>query len=244
MIHTLRGSIMMDKKKIIIIALIIIVLASCMILITSQNNTNDTDNYNQSTNNTTKNNISNKTLENNSKNNQATELCVNSIYFGSSINAKNHLSNDKNRNGLVEVTDDDIKKLVEEYVGWQNPITGEVENEVVIGEPYKSKGGSWLVPAFNKNTGKFIGSVWVGAVNYKDDDGSFSHGFSNGPNSYSVYKDIISGKDVDYGGDFTHDVPSENDSVLRSGVPEASTDNSNPSLEDIGETSDLNNTTV
>ena len=246
-----NGAKIMDNKKIIIIGLIIIILASCMILITSQNNTNDSDNYNLSTNNTTKNNFSNNTLENNSKNNQTTELSRKSILYSSVIN--NHLSNDENINKLVEVTADDVKKLVENGVSWE---TGnmEVVKEVRLGEPFKYDDGIWFVPAFNKNTGEFLGAVYVGTAIYKNSDGTFSYGFSNGIDSYSVYKDLISGKPITRSpyGDIA--INGDNDSnlnelspeggVLRSAASEASNDDSNSSLGDIGETSDLNNTVV
>lgn len=55
------------------------------------------------------------------------------------------------------------------------------EKNVQIGEHYKCDEGYWLVPAFNKNTGEFIGAVWIGADFHKNSDGSFSHGFINGP---------------------------------------------------------------
>ena len=244
----LGDGIMMDKKKIILIALIIIILVLCTILITSQNNTKDSDNFNLSTNNTTKNNISNKTLENNSKNNQATELDENNIFSSSSINAKNHLSNAENKNKLVEVTADDIKKLVEENVYWS--IGLESTKDVRIGEPNKLKSGSWLVPGFNKDTGKFLGAVLVSADTYKGADGKFGVLYSHGTSSYSVYNDLISGKKVKYSDWLLGEAESNlnevspDDSVLRSAASEPSNDDSNQVLDEIEETSDLNNTTV
>lgn len=246
----LGDSIMMDKKKIILIALIIIILASCTILITSQNNTNDSDNYNLSKNNTTKNNFSNNTLENNSKNNQTTELSRKSILYSSVIN--NHLSNDENINKLVEVTADDVKKLVENSVSWETANGGD-ENGVIVGEPYKYGDTQWLVPAFNKNTGKFLGAIWVFTDTHKEVNGKVGGLFTYGTDSYSVYKDIISGKpitssyrDIAINGvsDSNLNDVSSDDSVLRSAAPEPSNDDSNQVLDEIEETSDLNNTTV
>ena len=71
------------------------------------------------------------------------------------------------------------KELVEKYVLKKNEIAGK--------PIYKDKYGDWLVPIFDKKTGKFVTSVFSG------DDPMFLL-FSMGPSSYAKYKDIVSGK--------------------------------------------------
>ncbi len=237
----------MDRKKIIIIALIIIILVSCAIIINSQNSTKKSDNSYLNKNNTSENNISNdNNLLNNFSDKYTNELGKKSVYTNTSIINQNHLNLDvgDENNGYVEnndsdqflVTAEDIKKLVEDGVIWINPITGGDEKNVQIGEPYKRDEGYWLVPAFNKNTGEFLGAVWVGADIHKNRDGSFSHGFINGIDSYSVYKDIISGKEVDSGGgDFSYD-----SKILKSSLEQSNND-SNGIDKELEYASDSNN---
>lgn len=71
------------------------------------------------------------------------------------------------------------KELVEKYVLKKNEIAGK--------PIYKDKYGDWLVPIFDKKTGKFVTSVFSG------DDPMFLL-FSMGPSSYAKYKSIVSGK--------------------------------------------------
>ena len=71
------------------------------------------------------------------------------------------------------------KKAVEKNVLDKNQIAGY--------PTFQDKDGSWLVPIFDKKTKKFISSVYV----YIDKDSRF---FVGGPQFYSEYKDVISGK--------------------------------------------------
>ncbi len=201
---------MMNEKKIIIITVIIIILVLCTILITIHNNTNYSDNYNLSKNNMSEN-VSNDTIGNNSKIIPKTELVKKSNLNSDSITKFSNRNLNKNfqiNNGsqlnannsvgrISEVTSEDIKKVVERGVVWRNE-NDEIylKEDVNIGEPFKYTDTQWLVPAFNKNTGAFLGAILVYSDTHKEEDGSFSIIYGGGTNSYSVYKDIISGKPI------------------------------------------------
>ena len=109
----------------------------------------------------------------------------------------NNNSNTGDESKLIKITSDDIKKYVEDRVYW-----GEHGDNVRIGEPYLLSSYSsdevsiWLVPAFNKTSGEFAGSVMVTARTYKNSDGVIDGLFSLGVDSYSDYHTIISGKPI------------------------------------------------
>ena len=98
-------------------------------------------------------------------------------------NQHNHDSDKKSKDESNEITSEDILKRVNKGVWWDDGNGGDTQ-DVKLGKPYKIDDDMWLVAAFDKKTGKFLGSVWVGS------EGGYSHG----PDSYSDYKDIISGK--------------------------------------------------
>ena len=74
----------------------------------------------------------------------------------------------------------EAKRGVEKYVLDKNQIAG----YPVYKDPQLD---AWLVPIFDKNTKKFVGSVYI----YKG-----GQAFVLGPDSYSDYKDVISGKTI------------------------------------------------
>ena len=172
----------MNYKKSIFIILFFIILFLGFFLI--QNNDNiieDIDNISNNTN-----------ISKNSSNISNTSTNTNNTSNVIKNNVSNHISYSKNRHNSIQVnkskiksnqiTDDDIIKIVKKGVIWDDGHGGHTKN-VNIGKPYKSKNGMWLVPAFDKKTGKFLGAVWVGS-----NDG----GFFGGVDSYSEYKEIIS----------------------------------------------------
>ena len=85
----------------------------------------------------------------------------------------------------TEFTAKDAKRSVEKNVKFTSRNASE-NLKVKVGYPkYKDELGGWLVPAYDKKTGKFVGSVYV-----YNKGGTYSHG----PEVYSQYKKIISGK--------------------------------------------------
>lgn len=79
------------------------------------------------------------------------------------------------------------EKVLESVKGrwWYDGNGGKTQN-VRIGKPYKDTSGNWLVPAFDKKTGKFLSAVWVSP------DGKRFFGEIS---SYMYYKLVVSGKE-------------------------------------------------
>ncbi len=166
----------MKKNIIIIIVVIILMLIISGAYIFSLKNQSKIENNNSTNLNTNKTNNLNQTLnntniddENNSnKYDESTKFIEKNKYVD-----KNN-SNNTTFDGALKA-----KELVEKYVLKKNQIAGK--------PIYKNKYGNWLVPIFDKKTGKFVCSVYSG-------DSSIYLLFSMGPESYAEYKAIVSGK--------------------------------------------------
>ena len=162
----------MKKKNIMIILIILIIILS--IYISSLDNNKD-EIKNNSVHNTTKINSNmsdDNLLKNNTINNTSDHL--NETYY--SNDNKHSYYDDQVHNSSDEALM--AKKMVEKYA--LN------KNEIAKYPTFKDR-GMWLIPIFDKNTGKFTGSVFA------DDQGSI---FINGPNTYSEYKKIVNSKKV------------------------------------------------
>ncbi|MBE6500137.1 MAG: hypothetical protein E7Z80_06310 [Methanobrevibacter thaueri] len=171
---------MLSKKSIIIIILMFIILFSGYGLIkTHDKSVNDTTN-NNTTNNTNTNGINSKNISHNITNNSSN---INNK-LNNNYRHHNNFQHDKSKDKTNKITDEEILEIVKKGVYWDDGHGGTTKN-VRLGSIYKGKKGLWLVPAFDKKTGKFLGAVWVAS------DG---HGFFGGVDSYSDYKKIISGK--------------------------------------------------
>lgn len=149
------------------------------------------DNYNDKMNNTLYNNSTNLQLNksidenislNNADNNDSEDVDENlgKGYYNPPSSNNNHGKNKKNSNDSYDEAKE-AKLTIERNVLKKNQIAG----YPVYKDPYF---GAWLVPIFNKETKKFVGSVYV----YVGQGGSRAYSF--GPESYSDYKKVISGK--------------------------------------------------
>ena len=116
-------------------------------------------------------NTTNDTLENDSSYNKTSSDSYSSYSSYSSSKSKSD-----------EFSASDAQNVVKNYVGG---VDGKDISEIKIGKPkYKNSDGGWLVPLYDKQTGKFVHSV------YAFDDG-MTHG---GVETYKNYKRVISGK--------------------------------------------------
>ena len=177
---------MNNKKSIIIIILILIIIFLGYFLIENNlfNNTdiNNTDNISKNISFDNVNNSSNKRINSTNNSDKVKDNINNHDSYP--LNEYKHNHNKKSKPKYDEISADDILKRVKKGVYWDDGHGGTTKN-VRLGSIYKGKKGLWLVPAFDKKTGKFLGAVWVAS------DG---HGFFGGVDSYSDYKKIISGK--------------------------------------------------
>ena len=176
----------MDNKKYIIIVLILIIIFfSGYYLIKNDNslsNSNNDDNIECNISKDISLNVTN--ASSNIRNNSSYMKYNLSNQDSNSMNSYIFKNIKKSKEKSNEITAEDILEIVKNGVVWDDG-KGGTTKEVKLSNPYKSKEGFWLVAAFDKKTGKFLGAIWVGY------DGG---GFIDGPDSYSEYKDIISGK--------------------------------------------------
>jgi len=161
------------KKNVIIIIIIILLIFLAMIYIINLNN-NHQEITNNTHNNTTNVKINKTPTKNISLKNNVIKNDDNKYYDSSQNKPKN---NNKDSNDSYDERME-AKLGVEKYV---------LDKDEVAGYPvYKHpRLGSWLVPIFDKKTKKFKGSVYI----YKG-----GSAFIQGPQSYSEYKKVISGK--------------------------------------------------
>ena len=175
----------MNRKKCIIIILILIIIffSGCFLIKNNENvlKSPNSINENNLSKNTSFNNVTTSSNTGNNSVNNSSNVNDNSNHKDSySMNQYNKKSKAKSN----EITADDILKRVKKGVWWDDGHGGETQ-DVKLGKPYKYK-DLWLVAAFDKKTNKFLGSIWVASEG----------GYFKGPDSYSDYKDIISGKTI------------------------------------------------
>ena len=165
----------MKTKKFILIRIIVLIILLSLNFIF---NLEDKNPINTSVNNNS--NISiNKTIDKNiiSNNNSTINRDGNKNY--NMYNKPKYISVNKKYSNKSHYEALKAKKVIEESVLNQNEFAGF--------PVYKDKRmGLWLVPIFDKNTREYKGSVFVS-------DGSI---FISGPDTYSAYKELVSGKKI------------------------------------------------
>lgn len=179
----------MNNKKISIV--IVLLLLIFIILFISYNNI-----ISDNTNDLKDNNTINKPIKNNSNTNEEKNVDKNSTkqnnYSAKQYSTSKHKVQQKNySNKSKNKTEEFTAKAAKRSVETDNVFSFREESnniKVKVGYPkYKNDNGGWLVPAYNKKTGEFVGSVYVYG----------KHGpYSHGPESYYHYKSIISGKKI------------------------------------------------
>ena len=191
------------KKRNILVIILIILRMICVVgyIFTLQNNNSETNNtsYNNSTNHHLNKSVD-KNISLNNTNSSKHDDDLNSNYYDSSSSyghENKKVSNDTN-DSYDEAME--AKRGVEKYVLDKNEIAG----YPVYKHPRLD---SWLVPIFDKKTKKFISSVYV----HVGPEGNY---YVLGPQSYSQYKDTISGKikhksDLKYDNEYKSDVVEE-----------------------------------
>ena len=157
----------MKKKNIILIVIVILLLLFSLVYFFNLESNNVRHEVNNSFyNNTTNIKINNAADENKSENIAIGEDTDN--YNSQNYGDDNHYSDD----ALM------AKKIVEKYVLDKNEFAGY--------SVYKEH-GCWLVPIYDKNTGKFIGSVFAHPK---------GEGYILGPDTHSEYKKMIKSKTI------------------------------------------------
>lgn len=170
----MKDEIMIKKRILIIVIIVLLVLLSICYFYNLENKHQLTNNSCNNITNIQLNKTINKNISlNNSTNDNETHNNYDKVKF---INKNNKISNKTYNEAFLS------KKIAEKYV---------IDGNEIVGFPvYKNKRmDAWLVPIFDKNTKKFKGSVYVHCVK----GGGI---FVSGPDSYSVYKELVSGKKI------------------------------------------------
>ena len=155
------------------------------ILADNTNKINNDSIFNNSTNLQNKQDDKNISLNHTNNTDDGIEGDINNNYYKSSSSNNNNHNHGHDKNDSNDSFDEamEAKLTIErDSVGW--------EKKVIVGYPvYKDRDlDAWLVPYFDKNTKEFLGSVYV----YVGPGGSRC--YVHGPESYSEYKQVISGK--------------------------------------------------
>lgn len=172
----------MNSKKIILGLIVLLIIGVCIFSLS--NSFLDTINMTNSSTNFTDN-LTNGTIStNNSITNCGSDGEDNNIESSYNSYSKNHVNSNGNEKEEVkeyEFTAEDAMADVEQNVIFPDKFGNKLD--VDVGHPkYKDKRmDSWLVPAYDKKTGKFIGSVYA--------NGEL---FTNGPDNYKEYKKLVS----------------------------------------------------
>lgn len=175
----------MNSKKIILGLIVLLIIGVC--IFSFSNNLLDTTNiinysFNSTNNLTNGNYITNNSLTNNSSDVEDSNL--DSLFNSYS---KNHANSNNNKKEKVkdeeEFTAEDAMKDVENNVLFSG-FKYEKGVKANVGYPeFKDEMGDWLVPGYDKKTGEYLGSVYVGKKG-----GPYFHG----PETYKDYKEVIS----------------------------------------------------
>ena len=177
----------MKKNKIVLIIILLLIISCvCYFVISSHNNLKVTNNTNNSNinksivNSSLDVNNSLNTSDNNSLEDDSSYDETSSNTYSSSSEYSDYKSDSDG--STDEFTASDARKVVKDYVG----VVDDYDiSDLKIGKPkYKNSKDGWLVPLYDKKTGKFVDSV------YAYDDGMAS----GGVHDYDNYKKIISGK--------------------------------------------------
>lgn len=173
-----------EKKIIIIILILIILLFLSFILIKNNDNLVNETVDNRSI----KDNISkNMTLNtvNNSNNTTGNSMESWNNHEPYQLSQDNSHYDKKSKVKSDKIIEEIIRERVKRGVVWEDS-NGKDTQDVRIGKIFKVSKILWLVPAFDKKTGKFLGAVYT----------TTKGGYYGGIDSYSLYKKIISGKKI------------------------------------------------
>ncbi|WP_296859601.1 hypothetical protein [uncultured Methanobrevibacter sp.] len=175
----------MKKRNILVVLLILLLIICAMsyifILADNTHKINNDSIFNNSTNLQNKQNDKNISLNNTNNTNNVEGNINNNYYKQSSSNNNHNCGHDKNN------SNDSFDEALEAKLDVERNV--HLEKNEIVGYPvYKHpRLNAWLVPTFDKYTKEFLGSVYVcGEPGY--------HYYVNGPEFYSEYKQIISGK--------------------------------------------------
>ena len=172
----------MKKNKIIlIVALMLIIIAGFSYFVVSSFNSHEDLNV---TNNNTNKSITNSSVDVNKSSNMTNDILENDTSYSktSSDSYSSYSGYSSSKSKSDEFTASDAQNVVKNYLGG---VDHKDISELKIGKPtFKDSDGDWLVPLYDKKTGKFVHSVYAG------EDG-MTHG---GVETYKNYKRVISGK--------------------------------------------------
>jgi len=175
----------MKKRNILVVLLILLAIICAIsyifILADNTHKINNDSIFNNSTNLQNKQDDKNISL-NHTNNTNNVEGNINNNYYKSSSSNNNH-----NRGHDKNDSNDSFDEALEAKLDVERNVYLE-KNEIVGYPVYKDRDlDAWLVPTFDKYTKEFLGSVYVcGEPGH--------HYYVNGPEFYSEYKQIISGK--------------------------------------------------
>ena len=183
----------MKKRNILVVLLILLFVICAMsyifILADNTNKINNDSIFNNSTNLQNKQDDKNISLNHTNNTDDGVEGDINNNYYksSSSNNDRGHEKKDSN---------DSFDEALEAKLDVERNVSLE-KNEIVGYPVYKDPDlNAWLVPIFDKYTKEFKGSIYVcGKPGY--------HYYVHGPEFYSDYKRVISGKTPKSGPDIT-----------------------------------------
>ena len=181
---------MKNNKIILIIVLLLIVFCIGYFVVSSFNSHEDLN----VTNNNTNKSITNSSVDVNKSSNMTNDILENDTSYSktSSDSYSSYSGYSSSKSKSDEFSASDAQKVVKNYLGG---VDDKDISELKIGKPkYKNSEDGWLVPLYDKKTGKFVHAV------YAYDDG-MTHG---GVEKYENYKRVISGKEPKYN---LHDPP-------------------------------------
>ncbi len=173
----------------LILLLVICAVSYIFILADNTNKINNDSIFNNSTNLQNKHDDKNISLNHTNNTDDGIEGDINNNYYKSS-SSNNNRGHDKNN------SNDSFDEALEAKLDVERNVSLE-KNEIVGYSVYKDPDlNAWLVPIFDKYTKEFKGSIYVcGKPGY--------HYYVHGPEFYSDYKRVISGKTPKSGPDIT-----------------------------------------
>ena len=181
---------MKKKNMLILLSILLLIIGAMSYIFILEDNSNKINNitYNNFTdlqlNNTIDKNISLNKNDNNSNNNSNDSIDENlSNTYKNPSSDNNYRKSDKKDSNNYYDEAMEAKLTIERNVLDKNEIAG----YPVYKDPQLD---AWLVPIFDKNTKKFVGSVYVHVGPGE------SRTYVLGPGLYSDYKDVISGKTI------------------------------------------------
>ena len=158
---------------------LLVVVGVGYLVYSSFNSNND---LNVTHNSTVNESIANSSLNVNNSSNVTNATLDDDSLYSESDSSSYHSSKSGADESNEEFTASDARKVVRNYLGGVEDYD---ISELKIGDPkYKNSDGGWLVPLYDKKTGKFVDSTYA----YSN---GMTHGFVD---DYDNYKRIVSGK--------------------------------------------------